>query len=328
MDSLIDAPFELFDRAQQALFEALVLPLVQALGLASVAGEAFSGTGWLLAGLLQLGFIAVVLGALERWRPVERWTDRRPVRVDFVYTLIQRLGLFRLGLFFTLDPLVDALAVQGRLWGWQPWHLDGLWPGVSDQPWIAFALYLVVFDFAGYWLHRAQHAWNWWWALHALHHSQRQMGRWTDNRNHFLDDFLGAALFALLGLLLGTEPAQFMAITLLTQTFESLQHANARLHFGPLERLWVSPRFHRLHHAIGLGHEAAGPGTLGGHNFGVLLPWWDQLFGTARFEEVFPPTGIRDQLPEAGGRDYGGGLWAQQMLGLQRLWSALMKRSA
>jgi len=310
-----------FDRAQQAVFEALVLPLVQALGLASVAGEAFNSTGWLLAGLLQLIFIAVVLGALERWRPVESWQDPQPVRVDFMYTLIQRLGLFRLLLFFGLDPWVDALATQGRLWGWQPLHLDALWPGVSDQPLVAFALYLVVFDFAGYWLHRAQHAWAWWWALHAVHHSQRQMGRWSDNRNHFLDDALGAWLFALLGLLLGTEPAQFMALTLVTQTFESLQHANTRLHFGPLERLWVSPRFHRLHHAIGLGHE----GARHGHNFGVLLPWWDQLFGSARFDDVFPPTGIRDQLPEAGGRDYGRGLWAQQGLGIKRLWQAVRR---
>jgi len=318
----MDLPLtELFDRAQQAVFEALVLPLVQALGLASVAGEAFAGAGWLLAGLLQLAFIALVLGALERWRPVEAWRDPQPMRVDLVYTLIQRLGLFRLALFFTLDPLVDALAAQGRLWGWQPLHLDGLWPGVSDRPLLAFALYLVVFDLAGYWLHRAQHAWSWWWALHAVHHSQRQMGRWSDNRNHWLDDFIGATLFALLGLLVGAEPAQFMALTLVTQTFESLQHANVRLHFGPLERLWVSPRFHRLHHAIGLGHE----GALKGHNFGVLLPWWDQLFGSARFDDIYPPTGIRDQLPEAGARDYGRGLWAQQGRGLQRLWQAVRR---
>ncbi|MBB5203675.1 sterol desaturase/sphingolipid hydroxylase (fatty acid hydroxylase superfamily) [Inhella inkyongensis] len=319
MDTLI----EWFQGAQAALFEACVMPLLQGLGLAAWAADAFNGTAWLLAGLLQLAFIALGLGALERWRPVEHWPDARATRVDLIYTLIQRLGLMRLALFFTLDPAVDALAAQGRLWGWQPWHLDGLWPGVSDQPWLAFALYLLVFDFAGYWLHRAQHAWEPWWALHALHHSQRQMGRWADNRNHFLDDGLGAAAFALLGLLLGTEPAQFMAITLITQTFESLQHANVRLHFGPLERLWVSPRFHRQHHAIGLGHESAGPGSLGGHNFGVLLPWWDQLFGTAHFGPTTPPTGIRDQLPEGGARDYGAGLWNQQALGLRRLWQAL-----
>ncbi|MFX8199616.1 hypothetical protein ABTL12_20340, partial [Acinetobacter baumannii] len=81
-------------------------------------------------------------------------------------------------------------------------------------------------------------------------------------------------------------------------------------------------RFHRRHHSIGIGHESAGRGTLGGHNFGVLLPWWDLLFGTADFEPRFDATGVRDQLPEEGGRDYGQGFWRQQWLGLSRLAAA------
>jgi sterol desaturase/sphingolipid hydroxylase (fatty acid hydroxylase superfamily) len=80
----------------------------------------------------------------------------------------------------------------------------------------------------------------------------------------------------------------------------------------------VSPRFHRLHHSIGWGHESHGPGSLGGHNFAVLFPVWDVLFGTARFDDRFDATGIRDQLQ---GRDYGGGFWAQQWLGLTRMFS-------
>ncbi len=59
---------------------------------------------------------------------------------------------------------------------------------------------------------------------------------------------------------------------------------------------------------------------LGGCNFGVLLPWWDMLGGTADFERRFDPTGVRDQVEQ--GRDYGRGFWAQQWLGLRRLWRA------
>jgi hypothetical protein len=46
---------------------------------------------------------------------------------------------------------------------------------------------------------------------------------------------------------------------------------------------------------------------------------WDILFKTARFETAYPPTGIHDQLPEAGGRDYGRGFIAQQVLGIKRM---------
>ena len=76
-------------------------------------------------------------------------------------------------------------------------------------------------------------------------------------------------------------------------------------------------RFHRLHHSIGLGHESAGKQTLGGHNFGVLLPWWDMLFKTANFERRYDATGIRDQIES--GRHYGQGFWSQQWLGIKRL---------
>ena len=93
----------------------------------------------------------------------------------------------------------------------------------------------------------------------------------------------------------------------------------------------ISPRFHRWHHSVGWGHEGpssadanGAPRPLGGHNFGVLLPWWDDMLGTAVRGNDDPPTGIRDQMEQ--GRYYGQGIWAQQVLGLQRLWQALRQR--
>lgn len=144
------------------------------------------------------------------------------------------------------------------------------------------------------------------------------MTMWSDNRNHLLDSLLVDALVVLVAQAIGVPPGQFVALVVIIQLSESFQHANLRLSFGSWgERLWVSPRFHRLHHSIGIGHESRGPRTLGGHNFAVLLPVWDVLFGTANFENRFEPTGLRDQLEQ--GRDYGRGFWSQQWLGLKRL---------
>lgn len=308
---------EAFDLGQQWLFEHLFQPVMLWLGLDNRLAEGYVAAGWLLVGLLQLLLMVTAMRALERWRPVEPLTDRAAVRTDIVYTLISRLGLLRVALFFTLDPLWDAVMGQFRLWGYIGPELDRLWPGVTDHAWVSFLMYLVLFDFVDYWYHRAQHQSNRWWALHAVHHSQRQMSYWTDNRNHLLDDVLRSSVFALLGLLVGVPPAQFIALTALTQLVESLSHANVRLPFArPWRWLVVSPAFHRLHHAVGVGHESRGAGTLGGHNFAVLFPVWDLLFGTARWDTDAGPTGIRDQLD---GRDYGHGFWAQQWLGLKRL---------
>jgi sterol desaturase/sphingolipid hydroxylase (fatty acid hydroxylase superfamily) len=96
------------------------------------------------------------------------------------------------------------------------------------------------------------------------------------------------------------------------------------MRFGWLgERLLVSPRFHRLHHAVGYGHELGHQNNarLYGCNFGVLFPWWDMLLRSADFSTPPQSAGIRDQLPPPAGSgvDYGRGFWAQQWLGLQRM---------
>ncbi|BDU53483.1 sterol desaturase family protein [Limnohabitans sp. INBF002] len=336
MDALID----LFANTQAALYEDVMQPIAFAVGLGNRLEDVFDGTGWLLVGLLQIVVMLLVIGPLQRWRPVEAVTDKRAVYTDVIYTLIHRLGLFRIVLFLLIEPVLDTLMGALRVQGVGTFHLEDLWPGVTDGPFTSFVIYLVVFDFVNYWLHRAQHQWHWWWALHAVHHSQRQMTQWTDNRNHLLDDLIGAVIWVCIAQLIGIAPTQFVAVVAITQLFENFQHANLRVTFGKWgERLWVSPRFHRLHHAIGLGHEsklksvmsAAGEATrvgaaLGGHNFGVLLPWWDVMFGTANFDMRFEPTGIRDQVEQ--GVDYGEGFWSQQRLGIKRLMQALGFSSA
>ncbi len=320
MDGLLTPLVAAFDALQQALFESVAVPLMYGLGLGNRLEDGFHAVGWLLVGAVQLLVMVGLFRALERWRPVEPLRDRAAVRVDVVYTLVHRLGLFRLAMFFTLEPLADVVMGELRMLGFQPRQLDAWWPGVSDTPLVSLLLYLLLFDFVDYWIHRGQHGWRWWWQLHALHHSQRQMTMWSDNRNHLLDDVIRDLILVAVGFAAGVGPGQFIAIVACTQLLESLSHANVRLSFGPvLGRVLVSPAFHRLHHRIGLGHESAGPGSLGGHNFAVLFPVWDHLFGTARHDGRYEPTGIRDQLPDEGARDYGSGFWAQQWLGLKRL---------
>jgi sterol desaturase/sphingolipid hydroxylase (fatty acid hydroxylase superfamily) len=318
---MFDAVVQAFSTLQQSLFEALIQPALFHLGMGNLLEDGFAGTGWLLLGVLQVIIIVTVLRALEVWRPVEPVKDRAAVRTDVVYSLIHRLGLFKLAMFFSVDDWAFKAEGLLRLQGWHPWQPDQIWPGVTDQPWTSLLIYLVIFDFVDYAIHRGQHRWHRWWALHALHHSQRQMTRWSDNRNHLLDDVIRDGLMVAVALVLGVGPGQFVAIVVVTQLVESLSHANVRLSFGPvLGRLLVSPAYHRQHHAIGIGHEsAAGRGTLGGCNFAVLFPVWDLLFRTASFDFRYEATGIRDQLPQEGGRDYGRGFWQQQWLGLKRL---------
>jgi sterol desaturase/sphingolipid hydroxylase (fatty acid hydroxylase superfamily) len=319
MDSFINSLTDTFAVAQQWLFEALMQPAMFALGMGGIVELGFDGTMWFLVGVLQLAVLLLIIGPLQRMFPVEPMLDKATIRTDILYTLIHRLGIFRLGLFLTIDPLLDEILGALRVQGVGTLHLDQWVFGVIgwESALLGFFLYLIVFDFADYWIHRGQHQLNWWWQLHSLHHAQRQMTMWSDNRNHVLDDLLRDTLLVCVGLAVGIAPGQFVVLVALTQLSESFQHANVRIWFGQVgERLWVSPRFHRQYHSIGIGHESPNS-VLGGHNFGVLLPWWDILFRTGHFEKRFDATGVRDQVEL--GRNYGNGLLQQQWLGLKRL---------
>lgn len=305
--------------AQTWLFTHLVQPALYALDASFYAEDAYDAIEALLIGAGECLLLLGLLRPLEAWRPLERWADRRAVRVDVLYTLIQRLGLVPLLLFLLLQGPLLAVQSWLALRGWTPQQIEGLSPWLAAHPLASFVVYLLLLDGLDYGRHRLQHTLAFWWALHALHHSQRQMTLWSDDRNHLLDDGLELLWFAAAGLAIGVPPEQFPALALCTRLIESFSHANLRL--APprwLTRLVVLPTYHRRHHAIGHGHE----GRCRGCNFATLFPLWDLLFGTADFSCEPVQTGIRDQRV---GRDYGEGFWNQQALGLLRLWRALLR---
>jgi sterol desaturase/sphingolipid hydroxylase (fatty acid hydroxylase superfamily) len=323
---------EQFDLAQDWLFTQVIQPALAPLGLSAYAADGYLATQWLLLGLIQIALIGLVLVPLERLSPFEadpahpdqRKQRRQAVGVDVVYTLLDRLGIMRLALFFMVEPLLRGLFGWLSTQGFSPWHLDQavapLWPGITDHALFGFCVYMLVLDAAGYAIHRAQHRWEWWWSLHAVHHSQQHMTAWSDSRNHLLDLLLVDTLFALLARIIGVPTDQFVTLIVLSKMMESLSHANLRLGFGWLgERLLVGPRFHRVHHGVDVDAHIPAGKQLHGCNFGVLFPVWDLVGKTARYPADIGPTGIHDQLPENGGRDYGKGFWAQQVLALQRL---------
>jgi sterol desaturase/sphingolipid hydroxylase (fatty acid hydroxylase superfamily) len=250
---------------------------------------------------------------LERWRPVERWPDSKAVVVDVAYTLLSRVGVLP---FVTFVLFYRA---QVAATGWMADHdfvpptLEGLFPFLLGRQVLTFLLYAIILDLAEYGRHWLSHQFRWWWALHALHHAQRQMTFWSDDRNHVLDDVIAFVWFGIVALLIGVPPLQFPLLVLLLRFLESLSHANVRLSFGWLgERLLISPRFHRAHHGV----LAAGQRSC---NYGAVLPWWDMLFGTADFTREYVRTG-----DPSGEEALATGTWAQQQTaGLRRLGRSL-----
>lgn len=309
----------LFVALQGWIFDTLIQPPLFALGLAEFAELAFDSVEFVIFGMLQLGVAYLLLRPLEAFWPVEQWPDRRAVRVDILYSLLDRLGAVPLAVFALLAPLFQELEGSLRLAGHIPPQLEDWLPGLDHHPLASFILYLVILDFAEYWRHRLSHTLGWWWALHEIHHSQRKMSFWTDSRNHLLDDVTAGVWFALVSLLIGVPPGHFIGLLVAVKSVENLSHANTRLSFGALgERLVVGPRYHRWHHALDLPTDRR---LRFGCNFAILLPAWDLLFGTLYLGPDYPPTGVHDENPvERSARDH---FWRQQWLGLRNLVRAL-----
>jgi sterol desaturase/sphingolipid hydroxylase (fatty acid hydroxylase superfamily) len=302
-----------FDTVAGWLQENLVLPLLFRFDLMQWEDIGYGWALFAVYGAAQVVAMYAICLPLERWRPVERWPDRRAVTVDILYTLISRIGLLPLFTFVLFYQLQVGLNGWLTDHGWIPPTLERLFPALLGQQVLTFFMYVVILDFSDYWRHRLSHMFRWWYSLHALHHAQRQMTFWSDDRNHLLDDIIGFVWFTAVALLIGIPPLQFPLLVLLLRLLESLSHANARLQFGWLgERLLISPRFHRAHHGV----LAAGQSS---RNFGAILPFWDMAFGTADFSRDYARTGD----PSAEEALASGSYVVQQWAGVRRMLNTL-----
>lgn len=300
-----------------------VTPFLRLLHLDGLAGDPDEIAAALLIALAQIVIIGFVLRPLESLAPAERWADRRHARIDRTYTLVMLLGLNPLFAYLVLMPLANAFgggtdpvagaAAASGLAQWVPWF--------QQHPLVLFLAYYLVYDFVYYWMHRTQHALPWWWALHSLHHSQRQMNCWSNDRGSYVDGVLQSLVLATVGLAIGVEPDQFALLMFIGELVQSLSHTNVRLGFGRvLEKVFVDPKFHRLHHMI---VDPARP-RLHDCNYGQVLSVWDVVFGTALYGEPPRATGVGDPMVDI---DNERGLLAMQWGAFRRFWGAVRTRA-
>jgi sterol desaturase/sphingolipid hydroxylase (fatty acid hydroxylase superfamily) len=265
--------------------QVAVLPVLYRAGLMQWSELSFGWTLVAVYGITQMILAYAVCVPLERRYPLEHWETTKPILVDVFYTALARIGVLPIMtfvIFYSAQVQLDgALADHGYV----PPMLETIIPALFGHPIITFALYALILDFTDYWRHRLSHRFNIWYALHAVHHAQRQMTFWSDDRNHIIDEIISFLWFMVVGLLIGIPPLQFPILILMLRFVESLSHANTTISFGTIgEHLIISPRFHRAHHGI----LAAGQQSC---NYGAVFPFWDMIFQTADFTRTPTPTG-------------------------------------
>ena len=215
-----------------------------------------------IATIATLAVLTFLLIAYERvqGRDYRRyWT--REFLTDLEYALFYNAGIFAL-LWWPAHRLLTMLT-----------GADGLALTAGLRPSVQFVLFLIVSDAALYWKHRTMHAVPALWRIHAIHHSQRNMTLLTSFRFHAADELISNVVRLAVALILGIPPAASIPATIVLTVYQSLQHSDTGWTFGLLDRIFVSSRFHNVHHSV----DAAAYRS----NFGLVFSAWDFLFRTA-----------------------------------------------
>jgi ornithine lipid hydroxylase len=220
---------------------------------------------------------ALIILILERLNPFHQvWNDTRgDVGTDALHALVSQILLPKFaetGLQILLVGAAASLAATagGSIWP-NDWHLFA-----------QLALALLVGQFFEYWVHRLMHEVPLLWRLHATHHSPSRLYWLNAARFHPLDTALSliAALTPIL--LLGASPEVLTLLGVWIGVHGMYQHANVRLHLGPLNYIFSMAELHRWHHSLVLEEANA--------NYGNNIIFWDLVFGTFFFPRDREPT--------------------------------------
>lgn len=158
----------------------------------------------------------------------------------------------------------------------------------NSQKILLWCTYLVCFDFLYYCFHRAQHTFGFMWRYHMVHHSDENISASAFARHHWLEDFWRYPVITIpLFFSFGSVTVPFIVVGLIG-FFAIMMHWNTRLRFGPLERIVITPSYHRIHHSIEEKHY--------NKNYGALFQIWDHVFQTRYIPSAneFPRTGIKN----------------------------------
>ena len=219
----------------------------------------------LLLSVLTLGIDVATHGRWRRYFSHAAFTD-------VLYAVFYLAGFYAVLVLLplrSLDPLADRYLGFLKLGLIEPWPL-----------WLQFLVFTVLLDGVQYGQHRLMHAHRVLWSFHCIHHSAAHLTPFTKFRYHFVDMGVFSVIKIVPVLILGTPGLVWTAVNLSPVWLQALAHADLGWTFGPLEKVFASPSFHRLHHSTDPAECH--------RNFGFIFSFWDHLFGTAAESRARP----------------------------------------
>lgn len=223
---------------------------------------------------------------LSWWSPCNEgrpWWEKRGLVTDLSYWIFVPIFTRYLRIWVTvlltvwLFKISDGAEIAA-------FYSDGHGPIARSPLWLQAIGYVVLTDFALYWIHRVFHR-GFAWKYHAIHHASKDLEWISAARFHPVNLVLSTAAVDVAALLAGVSPNIFLYAAPFAILTSGMVHANLNWTFGPLRYVLVSPVFHRWHHSTEVRDK----------NFASTFSLWDWMFGT-----YYLPAG---QMPKAYGID-------------------------
>jgi sterol desaturase/sphingolipid hydroxylase (fatty acid hydroxylase superfamily) len=215
---------------------------------------------------MMLVIRTAAVGALALLERVPRWRCRPQafLRAHFGTDVVY-LGTATLaGTSVALAYVGAASALVGAYTGLP--RLSALQP----PPWVMVPLAVLAIDAGNYATHWLMHRVEFLWELHKIHHSSRELDWLAATRFHILEQMLRRLLAPVLLIVAGFPLAAVAVAAGIFTAWAAFNHSNLRFGWPWLERVFVTPRLHRLHHDPATSER----------NLGTVLTLWDRLRGT------------------------------------------------
>ena len=132
---------------------------------------------------------------------------------------------------------------------------------------IAFLLY----DLSYYWMHRMHHEIKILWATHSVHHHGEDFNLSTALRQTSTG-WLWKWIFYMPMIMLGVPGEVFVTVAGINLVYQFWVHTKHIGHLGVLEKIFITPMNHGIHHAKNKEYIDA--------NYGGVFIIWDRMFGT------------------------------------------------
>lgn len=230
---------------------------------------------WIAAGrfaLLQTIELAFPLKREWSINPANFWRDLKYGAVNFL--TIQLYG-------FAMGYLTIKLAAGN----------PGLFAGMPLLLEVIGAA--LIYEFFQYWFHRLSHEGKGWvgdklWKIHVAHHLPDRVYLIMHAVGHPVNTVIVMLFVPLTTWLTGVSQEAVMIWFSFRGLHGLISHYNVDIRAGFLNYIFIGTELHRYHHSADMTECK---------NYGSLLPFWDQVFGTFVYKPGRDPVRLGVEVP-------------------------------